>query len=81
MIHKKSIFDAVRDRKLFGQVQCNIHVPDNLKEKFSEMQPIFKNTVISRNDIGEFIKAYAEKHKLLTKPRKSLIGSYFGTEI
>ena len=81
LIHKKSILDAPWAEKLFGLVQFSIHVPDKLKEKISEMQPIFKNTVVSRNDIGEFMKAYADKHKLLTQPRKSLIGSYFGTEI
>ena len=36
---------------------------------------------ISKDDIGEPMKQYAEANKLLTKPRKSLIGSYFGKEI
>ena len=43
------------------------------EEKFSEMCPIFKNTEISRDDIGDFIKAYAEEHKIMAQLRRSLI--------
>ena len=45
------------------------------------MCPIFKNTEISRDDIGEFMKAYAEEHNIMAQPRRSLIGSMKGEKI
>ena len=55
----RSIVNAVKNDTLFGCVECDIHVPEHLKDKFSEMCPIFKNTEISREDIGEFMKSYS----------------------
>ena len=55
------VIQGVLDEKLFGVVECDIHVPDHLKPNFSEMCPIFKNTEISRDDIGEFMKEFAEE--------------------
>ena len=45
------------------------------------MQSIFKNAKISREDIGEFMYAYAEKHDILKQPRRALIASYYGEKI
>ena len=69
------ILSEVRNERLFGCVEVDIRVPEHLKEKFSEMCPIFKNTNISREDIGEFMKAYAEENNIMAQPRRSLIGS------
>ena len=62
-------------------MEVDIHVPQHLKEKFGEMCPIFKNTNISRDDIGEHMKAYAEQHDIMAQPRHSLIGSMKGEKI
>ena len=75
------ILSAIRNESLFGVVECDIRVPDSLKPVFAEMPPIFKNTDISRDDIGEYMKAFAEKQKIMSRPRRSLIGSYFGGKI
>ena len=75
------ILSEVRQDRLFGCVEVDIRVPEHLKEKFSEMCPIFKNTNISRDDIGHFKKAYAEKHNIMAQPRRSLIGSMKGEKI
>ena len=75
------ILSEVRNERLFGCVEVDIRVPDHLKEKFSEMCPIFKNTEISRDDIGDFMKAYAEEHNIMAQPRRSLIGSMKGEKI
>ena len=63
------ILSEVRQDRLFGCVEVDIRVPEHLKEKFSEMCPIFKNTNISRDDIGDFMKAYAEEHNIMAQPR------------
>ena len=44
----QSILDAIRNETLFGCIKCDIHVLEHLREHFSEMCPIFKNTDISR---------------------------------
>ena len=75
------ILSEVRSERLFGCVEVDIRVPDHLKEKFSEMCPIFKNTNISRDNIGDFMKAYAEEHGIMAQPRRSLIGSIKGEKV
>jgi hypothetical protein len=67
--------------KLFGALEVDLHVPDNLKFKFAEMPPIFKNVEVSRDDIGDHIRQYAVDHDIMSQPRKNLVGSMFGEKI
>ena len=78
---QQEVLRLIRDGSLFGLVECDIHVPPALLEHFEEMPPIFKNTDISKDDIGEHMKTYAENEGLMKKPRRSLIGSMFGKKI
>ena len=64
-VTEPEILEAVQNDTLFGVVECDLHVPDHLKPHFSEMPPIFKNTEISRDDIGPFMKAFAEEHNIM----------------
>ena len=70
------LLEEVRQGSFFGAVEVDLHVPDHLKKKFSEMTPIFKNVEISLDDIGEHMKAFAEENGCMPRPRRSLIGSY-----
>ena len=45
------------------------------------MQPIFKNTTVTRNDIGPFMRDYVEEHDIMSAPRRMLVGSYRGDKI
>ena len=76
-----SIIAAVIDGTLFGMVECDVRVPDNLREYFAEMQPIFKNTTVTRDDIGSFMQQYAEEHDIMSTPRRMIVGSYRGEKI
>ena len=78
---QNEILAAVIDGTLFGMIECDIHVPPELRPYFSEMQPIFKNANVSRDDIGPYMRQYAEEHNILTKPRRMLVGSYRGDKI
>ena len=78
---EEQVIAAVKEGSLFEMVECDIQGPDPLKPYFAEMTPIFKNIKISQEDIGEPMRQYAEANKLLTQPRQSLIGSYFGQKI
>ena len=41
-----SFLNAIVQQKAHGIAKVNIRVPDNLKEFFEELPPIFKNTVV-----------------------------------
>jgi hypothetical protein len=84
--HKKSatteeILKAVRNDELFGIVECDIHVPESKLDYFDEMSPIFKNTDVSIDDIGDHMRDYALTHDLMKKPRRMTVGSLFGEKI
>ena len=70
----------MKDGCLFSFVECAIEVPDHLKDYFSEMTPIFKNTEVSLKDVGQHMQEYAKEH-IKDIPRRPLIGSYFGKKI
>ena len=78
---QQQIIAAVVDGTLFGMVECDVRVPDNLREHFAEMQPVFKNTTVTRDDIGPYMRQYAEEHDIMLTPRRMLIGSYRGDKI
>ena len=78
---REQILNAVVDHKLFGALEVDIKVPDHLKQTFSEMPPIFKNTDISRDDLGDHMYQYAEERNIMSHPRKALIFSLHGETI
>ena len=67
-LREESLLEQIRRGKLFDYVQCDIEVPEKLKEKFANFPPIFKNSLM---------QDYAEKQGLLCQPRKMLISVYF----
>jgi len=52
---------------------CDIETPEELKPKFEEICPIFKNTMVSRDGIVEHLREYAERNNVFKKPRRTLI--------
>ena len=78
---QQEIIAAVVDGTLFGMVECDVRVPEELQDYFSEMQPVFKNASVTRDDIGPFMRQYAEEHDILSKPRVMLVGSFRGVKI
>ena len=78
---QNEILTAVIDGTLFGMIECDIHVPPELRPYFSEMQPIFKNTTVTRDDIGPFMRQYAEEHDIMSTPRRMLVGSFHGIKL
>ncbi|KAG3209639.1 hypothetical protein PC129_g19350 [Phytophthora cactorum] len=79
------IIDDIKADKIFGFLECDIRTPPHLKESFSEMTPIFKNTLIDCSDenvIGQHMFEYNEARKQSrAKTARKLIGSYFGEKI
>ena len=71
----EQLLEEIKKGKLFGQVQCDIEVPENLRENFANIPPTFKNTFVSKSDIKDLMKNYAEEERFLYQPRKMLISS------
>ena len=72
----EQVLEEIKKGKLFGYVQCDIEVPENFRGNFANFPPIFKNILVSKSDIGDLMKIYAEEEKLLSQPRKMLIPSF-----
>ena len=68
----EQLLEEIKEGKLFGYVECDIEVPGKLRSKFDNFPPFFKNTLVSKSDIGD----YAEVERLLSQPRKNLITSF-----
>ena len=71
-----SILTKIKDGYLFGCVQCNLVVPDELKSKNGKLPPFFKNTEIGRNDFGNYMKNYTIENEMLKHPQRLLISSF-----
>ena len=78
---QQQIIAAVVDGTLFGMIECDIRVPSELRAHFAEMQPIFKNATVTRDDIGPFMRDCAEENDIMSTPRRMLVGSYHGENI
>ena len=78
---QNEILAAVIDGTLFGMIECDIHVPPELRPYFSEMQPVFKNVTVTRDDIGTFMRQYAEENDIMSAPRRMLVGSFHGIKL
>ena len=74
---QSEIVECVKTGAIFGAVEVDINVPEELKGKFSEMTPIFKNTTVTENDIGEHMCAFLRERNEKFKPTRYLIGSMF----
>ena len=66
----EQLLEEIKEGRLFGYVQCDIEVPENLRINFANFPSIFKNTLVSKSDIGDLMKNYAEEEKILSQPRK-----------
>ena len=73
--------ERIKDGSFFGLVECDIVVPEHLRDKFSEMSPIFKNTVVGREQLGKEMRELAEKTGYLKRASRMLIGSLRGDRV
>ena len=68
--------EEIKKGNLFGYVQCDIEVPENLKSEFVNFPPILKNTLLTKSDIGDLTRNCAEERRLLSQPRRMLVSSF-----
>ena len=75
-LSEEQLLQGIIVGRLFGYVQCDIEVPQHLRSYFSNFSPIFKTTVVSREDIGNLMRENAEKENIMPQPRRMLISSF-----
>ena len=76
---EEQLLQGIIDGRLFGYVQCDSEFPEHLRSYFSNFPPLFKNTVVTREDIGNLMREYAEKENIIAQPRTMLISSFILT--
>ena len=73
---EQQLAEGIKKGNLFAYVQLDIEVPESLRANFAKFPPKFKNTLVSKNNIGDLIKTYAEEEGIMSQPRKMLISSF-----
>ena len=72
---EQQLLEGIKKGNLFGYVQCDIEVPENLRANIANFPPVIKNTLVSKNDVGDLMKTYVEEEGIMSQPRKMLITS------
>ena len=75
-LSSEKLLARIEEDNLFGYVQCDLEVPGELRERFANFPPIFKNFDVGRENIGKFMLEYAQKNALSLKAQRMLISSY-----
>ena len=79
-LSERTILNGVKDRTIFGIIECDVRVPEHLKDRFKDFQPILKSCLVSKEDIGAHMKAFCEANDIFKTPRRTLLGSYHATK-
>ena len=58
---EQQLLERIKKGSLFGYVQCEIEVTQNLRGNFANFPRIIKNTLVSNNDIVDLMETYAEE--------------------
>ena len=70
----EKILELVTSGKMFGAVEVDISVPENLFAMFEEMCPLFCNTEVPYEAMGEHMQGYLSFSEGSTKARRLLVG-------
>ncbi|MES9994350.1 MAG: hypothetical protein ABW098_20565, partial [Candidatus Thiodiazotropha sp.] len=92
-ITEEKILKGVAEGTLFGMVEVDIQVPDEWPgyslirptmtpyEYFQEMSPLFCNTEVTFDDMGQHMQAHIWEYHLSDKPRRLLVGGMKAQQI
>ena len=70
----KQLAGDILNEKVFGFLKVDIKTPENLKENFEEMTPIFKNTAEIFEDMVAYMQEYHKQNKIsFVKSKKLLV--------
>ena len=71
-LSEEQLLQGIIDGKLCGNFQCDFWFPEHLRRYFSNLPPIIKNTVASKEDIGSLMREYAERKISGPRPEEIL---------
>ena len=74
-LSSETLLTRIHEDKLFGYVQGDLEVPEDLRKRFANFPPIFKNCDVGRDNIGKYMLEHAEKNTLLLKLQRMMISS------
>ena len=77
----QDIIEGVKSDEIFGFAKVSLHVPEDLVPRYSEFPPVFKNTSIEIDDMGETMQKFCEDTNRKTGVKRSLISSMKGENI
>ena len=77
----QQLINRVQDNSFFGMLEVDIEVPDELKEKFSEMAPLFVTCDIPFEEFGTIMQQYLEERNLPKNPRRQLVAGLKAQQI
>jgi len=92
-VTERQILNGVRCGQLFGMVEVDIEVPDEWdaefrtkmslspRQYFEEMCPLFCNTDVTFDDIGQHMQAHVWEYQLSDGPRRLLVGGLKARQI
>ena len=75
------LIQEIREGRIFGAALVDITTPDELRERFSDLPPIFKHADIGLEDLSDYMKNLCLESGANTNKRRSLISSYHAREI
>ena len=70
------LLEGITSGPLLGYVQCDIKVPEHVKEDFAIFSPLYKVTNVYRQDIAPLNQEYADKQMLTPQPRRMFFSSF-----
>ena len=62
--------------QLLEEIKNNNQVHENLTANFANFHSIFKNNLVSKNDIGDLMKTYAEEEGIISDLRKKINSNF-----
>ena len=75
-LSEQQLLQKIDNGSLFGYVQGDLPVPKHLQSYFQYFLPIFKNCFVSKTDIGECMKSYADEQGLLRQSSRMMISNF-----
>ena len=56
---ENQLLEGIKKGNQFDYVQCDIEVRENLRANSANFPPIFKNSLVGKNDSGDLVNTYA----------------------
>ena len=73
---EQKLFEAIKKGNIPGYVQCDNEAPKSLSANFANFSPFCKNTLVSKNGIGDSMKTYAEEEAIMSEPGNMSMWSF-----